>query len=439
VWRTISYMAPVKVMVGDEEERIDHVISPYWMGGTVLAAAAGLLLHRAPLFFGGAVLLLAFGLSALWGRYCLTRLEFARSCSDTVVPFGGEVRVSLSITNRKLLPLAWVSCTDQVPSVLTLVAGETRRSWKSTRNFLPNLVSLGPYERVIRHYRFTCTARGEQVFGPVELRSGDLFGLATRTKCLERGQSILVLPKVVPIDVLGLPTRFPLGDERSDDRHVADPMRVAGVRQYAAGDSMRQIHWKASARTGSLQTKLLEPSASPRVLLCLNLNTSERQWQGIYPDLLELLISVAASLSTHLAERRLSFGLLANGFTPHSLVRAYVAPSMAPDQALRVLRLLAGLTPFTTRDFLQTLRMERSRLSRGTTIVAITALDDTATRNELLGLQRIGCPVTMLLVGDAHRESVVPGIRTYWIGGEDRWRDLRGLAPGLVPMRPPHV
>ncbi|HVA91704.1 MAG TPA: hypothetical protein VNL71_17900, partial [Chloroflexota bacterium] len=89
-------------MVARDEERIDHVISPYWMGGMILAAAAGLLLHRAPLFLGGAILLLAFGLSALWGRYCLTRLEFARSFSDTVVPFGGDVRVSLSLTNRKL-------------------------------------------------------------------------------------------------------------------------------------------------------------------------------------------------------------------------------------------------------------------------------------------------------------------------------------------------
>jgi uncharacterized protein (DUF58 family) len=319
-----------------------------------------------------------------------------------------------------------------------LTAGETRRSWKPTRNFLPNLVSLGPYERVIRHYRFNCTTRGEQVFGPVELRSGDLFGLATRTKQVERSQSILVLPKVVPVEALGLPTRFPLGDDRSDDRHLVDPMRVAGIRHYMPGDSMRQVHWKASARTGSLQTKILEPSAAPRVLLCLNLNTTERQWQGIHPELLELLICVAASLSTHLAERRLSFGLLANGFTRHSLGRAYIAPSPAPDQVHRVLTLLAGLTAFTTRDFIQTLRMERRRLSRGTTIVAITALSGAAIRDELLSLRRIGCTVTLLLVGEAAREAV-PGIRTYWVGGEDRWRDLVGLAPESPATRPTHV
>ncbi len=426
-------------MAGGDEERIDHVISPYWMGGTLLAAAAGLLLHRAPLFFGGAVLLLAFGLSALWGRYCLTRLEFDRTFSDTVAPFGGEIRVSLSITNRKLLPLAWVACTDEVPSALALVAGETRRSWKPTRNFLPNLVSLGPYERVTRHYRFSCTARGEQVFGPVELRSGDLFGLATRTRAVELRRSILVLPKVVPIDALGLPTRFPLGDERSDDRLLLDPMRVAGIRHYVPGDSMRQVHWKASARTGSLQTKILEPSSSPRVLLCLNLNTTERQWQGIHPDLLELLICVSASLSTHLADRRLSFGLLANGFTPHTLGRAYIAPSTAPDQAHRVLTLLAGLTPFTTRDFIQTLRLERRRIARGTSLVAITALYNPAIREELLGLRRIGCPVTTLLVGDAVRDAAVPGIRTFWIGGEDRWPNLVGLSPVSAPAAAAHV
>src|SRR6185437_1704148 len=146
-------------------------------------------------FFGSVILLLAFGLSALWGRYCLTRLEFGRSFSEAVVPYGGEVRVSLTLTNRKLLPLAWVSCTDEVPAVLPLIAGETKRSWKPTRHFLPNLVSMGPYERVTRHYRFRCLERGEHFFGPVELRSGDLFGLATRTVMVEHRRPVLVLPR----------------------------------------------------------------------------------------------------------------------------------------------------------------------------------------------------------------------------------------------------
>jgi uncharacterized protein (DUF58 family) len=354
-----------------------------------------------------------------------------------VVPYGGEVRVSLTLTNRKLLPLAWVSCTDEVPAVLPLVSGETRRSWKPTRHFLPNLVSMGPYERVTRHYRFRCVDRGEHIFGPVELRSGDLFGLATRTVMVEHRRSVLVLPRVVPIDALGLPTRFPLGNDRTHDPHMVDPMRVAGVRQYLPGDSMRQIHWKASARVGSLQTKILEPSAAPRVLLCLNLNTTARHWLGIHPDLLELLICSGASLAAHLAERRLSFGLLANGFAPHSMGRAYVAPSTAPEQLHAVLKMLAGLTAFTTRDFAQTLRLERSRLARGTTIVAITALLDSAVEDQVRALQRIGCPVTILLVGDAMREAALTGIRTYWLGGEERWRDLASLSPALVaPMVP---
>jgi uncharacterized protein (DUF58 family) len=45
---------------------------------------------------------------------------------------------------------------------------------------------------VTRRYCLRCVERGEHVFGPMELRSGDLFGLAIRRLTRPQRQTLLV-------------------------------------------------------------------------------------------------------------------------------------------------------------------------------------------------------------------------------------------------------
>lgn len=50
--------------------------------------------------------------------------------------------------------------------------------------------------------------------------------------------------------------------DEEEDRPVGAPLdaeEVAGVRPYQAGDPINRIHWKISARTGKLSTRLFEP------------------------------------------------------------------------------------------------------------------------------------------------------------------------------------
>ena len=56
------------------------------------------------------------------------------------------------------------------------------------------------------------------------------------------------------------PSRRPIGDVRLTHRLYEDPTRIAGVRPYEAGDPLNRIHWRATARTGRLHSKVYEPS-----------------------------------------------------------------------------------------------------------------------------------------------------------------------------------
>jgi uncharacterized protein (DUF58 family) len=403
---------------------IDHLVDPRWAGVLALVLLASVIFQQAVVFFATIILLLALGLSWIWGRYCLARLEYSRTFSSPAVAFGEEVTLTVTVVNRKLLPLSWLEIDDETPRALEVVHGALIPTWKVQRALLQQILSLRWYERVIRRYRLRCSVRGEQTFGPVELRSGDLFGLARRRFTLPAYQTFLVYPKVVPLTALGLPSRFPLGEARTTDRLWRDPLRIAGIRPYLRGDSIRQIHWKATAHLGALQVRTEDPSAMLRVVLLLNVSTAPRPWEGFNPDLLELLICVAASVATHLEAQRAQVGLAVNALPSHNPGYIRVPASRSPRQLASMLAVLARIRPLAETTFATVLAGERHRLPVGATIVVITGLCDQTLLEQVQAYRSAGHPVTLLLVGDALREARAPGLAAYWIGEEARWRDL---------------
>jgi uncharacterized protein (DUF58 family) len=408
---------------GAPQVEADRLIDSRWAGVLAFVLLAAVLFQQAILFFASILLLLALGLSWIWGRYCLYGLEYTRTFSSSAVAFGEEVTLTVTVVNRKLLPLSWLEIDDETPRSLEVVHGALLPTWKAQRALLQQVLTLRWYERVIRRYRLRCPDRGEQTFGPVELRSGDLFGLARRKLTLPAHQSFLVYPKVVPVTALGLPSRFPLGESRTTDRLWRDPLRIAGTRPYQRGDSIRQIHWKATAHLGTLQVRTEDPSALLRVVLLLNVSTAPRSWEGFKPDLLELLICVAASVATHLEAQRAQVGLAVNALPSHSPGYIRVPASRSPRQLAGMLAALARIRPLAETTFATVLAAERHRLPAGATIVLITGLLDQTLREQAHAYRSAGHPVTLLLVGDALCEARTPGLATHWIGDEARWRE----------------
>jgi uncharacterized protein (DUF58 family) len=230
-----------------------------WLIGGLLVVS--LLLREGQLFVVAVILLLVLGVSQVWERYCLVGLDYRRRLGQARAFFGEEVPLTLEIVNAKPLPLAWLEVEDIVPgSGLTLEPAHVGPSHIPGRRLLTILLSVRWYERVRRHYRVRCTARGFHAFGPAVLRTGDVFGL--RTKELEiRGEDyLLVYPKLVTLDRLGLPAANPFGDVPLQRQWLfEDPMRTIGVREYRPGDSPRRLHWKATARA---------PGQVPTVCTC---------------------------------------------------------------------------------------------------------------------------------------------------------------------------
>ena len=234
----------------------------------------------------------------------ISRIQFKRIEIERNIPArilnGETVQAKLVVKNGAPLPVPWVRLHEHLPLELTSPA------------FFNNLISLGPRETIELRYELTGKQRGYYQIGPLNLSSGDPFGLDQTSIRWIAFQTTIVYPKVVPVADLGLPSRSPFGHLKTQQRLYQDPSRTIGVRDYLAGDSIRTINWKTSAATGSLKVRKLEPAMTLETLLLLNLNADEYQVRSLHTAV-ENAITVAASIMNHLISLRQETGILTNG------------------------------------------------------------------------------------------------------------------------------
>ncbi len=396
----------------------------------VLLLLVSLLSHEAPLFVLSLALLVAAGLSRIWERYCLDGLEYRRHFSTRRAAFGETIELSIEIVNRKILPLAWLEIEDEIPRELPPSRGKIFYSHKPTRSLVSMLIALRPYERIYRRYPVPCTVRGEHVFGPVRLRTGDLFGLVSREVTYEETDVLVVYPRVVPLTALGLPAHQPLGELRTQSWLFEDPSRLGGIREYRSGDALRRVHWAATARTQRLQVKVFEPTTSHRLAIFLNVKSTPGGWWGLDydPDALEMAITVAASVSAWAIDQGYQVGLATNGMHRFGRLRVAVDPSSSPSQLPRILEALGRLQPVAVRPFEETLAQDTARLAYGSTIVVITAVLTEPVVAALLALRRRGHPVTLLYAGRQTLPASLDGVVMRQVGPPGEWRELDQLS-----------
>lgn len=372
---------------------------------------------RNEILFLISILLTLVALAAqLWARYCLVGVSYYRHFGTQRLYWGEETDLQIEILNAKPLPLPWLRADDAVPAGLHIASQhvEDRPGGRQ----LVNVLALRWYERVIRRYRVQGKQRGAWHFDTVQLRSGDIFGFNLQRVTLEKVDTVLVYPRIVPVSALGLSAHHPLGDFRSTRRINEDPLRMMGVRDYSQGDNFRHIHWKATAQRQRLQTKVFEPSASRPTALFLNVNTTEHYYQGYDWGVREDAITVAASLARHLWAESQPLGFYCNALTPGTAQHIRLRPRANPGQLEQILTALARIDEGWGRwPIDQLLQSEASHLPYGTTIIVITAVLTPRLQQTLADLRRREFGVTLITLGAAQLATPMPNVYHHHIDG----------------------
>ncbi|MHB8646438.1 MAG: DUF58 domain-containing protein, partial [Thermomicrobiales bacterium] len=345
------------------------------------------------------ITLMTLALSWFWNKHVLDRLLFERS-TDADRCFAGEsLRLTLRMTNKKLLPMPWVRVEDAVAARVRVRDWEAFQSESPGTQIVSFFTALRWYERITWHLTLQCPHRGYFRVGPVTIRAGDPFGFFAHRQSLPGEQYLTVYPRLVPLDELGLPPRHLLGETNVRRTVITDPTRTIGTREYRPEDPFKAIHWKASARAGTYQTKVYEPTANLQIAIFLNLDTVTRYYEGVDQEHLERAISVAASIAQWADTEKFAVGIFANGLLAQTDQTLRVPPGRREDQYVRILEGLARLTPFTYVNIAGTLEQESPRFPWGSTVLVVTMTMTDPLRRALASLVQRGLRVVIVALG----------------------------------------
>ncbi len=261
---------------------------PTRAGWSVLALGVGvILLGRLfgwlELFALGLGTIALVGIAVLLVRTRLFSLAVRRSVRPARLHVGETARVELAVANRGRMTTPVLTLRDPVAGT---VGARVR------------LAPLRAGKERQAAYRLPTNRRGVVSIGPLEALRTDPLGLA-RTKLTVTGNvEVVVYPRVHRI------SPPPGGREQPAalrNRVFAEASRrdtFAGLREYVAGDDLRLVHWRSSARTGELVVRQDEQPRPQATAVVLDVRRAAHAALS-----LEEAVSVAASvvLASHRA------------------------------------------------------------------------------------------------------------------------------------------
>lgn len=352
------------------------------------------------------------GVAHLWQKHALDEVFYRRRFHYTRGFPGETFPVRLEFENHKLLPISWLRIQDPWPrAVGPQDENVLAPSHAQELGFLMHVFSLRWFERTRRTYELLLRKRGSYHVGPAQLESGDLFGIYANQRQSGSPEKLVVFPALLPQPGLQFPPDNPYGDQRSRRRLFEDPTRPMGVREYHPEDGFRRVHWPATARIGELQVKVHQPTSARVMVLCLNVSTYHRYWEGVYPALLEHTLSMAASLLLEGIQSGYRVGLVSNGCLSNSDQPFRILPGRSPDQLAHLLEALAGVTPVVVAPFDRFLLREAARLPYGATLVVLTAIINQDLPETLVQLRKHERRINLISLAK-EAPPQIPGVRT---------------------------
>ncbi|WP_052031931.1 DUF58 domain-containing protein [Novipirellula maiorica] len=371
---------------------------------------------------------------------------------------GSVIDVEITLTNQSRLPILWILVEDLLPRP-AIQTGAVSTSALEIEGDRVQVMMLWAGESKSLHYQVTCRRRGYFQIGPTVLETGDLMGLYRRYRVGTEPQYVTVLPDVVPLSTYDIGSRRPIGEIRMRDNVMDDPTRLRGIRQWQTGDPLRSVHWAATARTGTLHSKIYEPSsiAGATLILDLHVATNPSKHEPVRSD---LAVTAAASIAHALHDAGEPFGLVTNGRDAADRIRTegWVGDYRVRDQATAAAamrnesdRLMpvsqpATRGPVALREMVRTLaRLERtdgltlaellveaeSRISSETTVLVILQHCPPESMAALIGLSRRGRAVAVIINAlDINEYSAVAGpliacrIPTFHLASADAVSDV---------------
>lgn len=370
---------------------------------------------------GACTLLIVFQLTRFFADRWATGLTVERTVPNSELQIGEFLSVGIKLHNTTGYFIPWLFAEDVLPK--RAISQPNQALEVSGQR--AKLYFFRPKQPGLMTYQVRALRRGYFQMGPTILETGDLLGLHRKYRIASQPQFIVVLPKLIPLQGVNVMSRRPMGELHVNDRALEDPTQMVGIREYRAGDALNRIHWRATARTGKLHTRVFQPTCIQGAMLVLDMHRNSNPDRN-EPIRSDLAVTAAASLAHTLYMMNQPFGLVSNGrdaadrvrqmhlerdFSDRDSVRADVEMSVKSDR-LRPVVVDANRGPEHFAELHRTLaRLERTdglslsdllleaqnRLSRQLSVIIVLQQVDDASALAIGLLRRRGYAVSAIV------------------------------------------
>jgi uncharacterized protein (DUF58 family)/transglutaminase-like putative cysteine protease len=358
-------------------------VGPTRIGWSALAAGvilyiAGAGLRYPELIIGGTGLLLLVAACSLWLiRRPLLNVE--RVVTSTRLRRGEPLTGRLQVTNVGAVRSPHVDVIDRLGQTLITI----------------NVPPLPPGGSHVSTYQLATPGRGLHTVGPLTVTQSDPFGLLARTQTVGEQTSVLVRPR----------THWMTGHVNAGGLDVDGAAQASlpeggisfqSLRPYTPGDDLRLIHWRTTARVGTLMVKRQVDHERPETLVVLDDRVASYRSVDTFEDAVEVAASaVEASAALDLPVRF----VVVSGQRPGSAARS-------PDDALDLLATVQ-VAPANSAATVAAALDPLSRESRGESALVISGDRVGDDLNNQLGRLRGGYRKTAALIVSPFRAASV--------------------------------
>ena len=307
------------------------------------------------LYLMAAILWLIPAVSNLMGWLMLGGLTCERSLPLSASA-GEAVTLTFRLGNTSRLPKFYLLVRDTLPRGLQFVGGPP-----------PLVLGLWPGEEATAQCRIEARKRGVFTLGPAQIYSTDPLGLQTYAQRMPQTAELTVYPALLPIQqswLRGAAVQGWRGTASALTRGAGDDFY--GVREYGPGDELRRVHWRTTARTGTLAVTEYAQGVTMDVTLALDLSRAAYAGTGDGEDgALESAVTVAATLADDFLRHGHTVRLLTAG------TEEATAAGVSQDMP-RLLETLARVQADSALALADVLDADRAAGGAAATLIVIT-------------------------------------------------------------------
>ncbi|RZT15548.1 DUF58 domain-containing protein [Fictibacillus sp. BK138] len=230
---------------------------------------------------------------------------------------------------------------DIISSSLNEVGSQPHGKVEQTRPFVINKRTA--YEEKVS---FVAKKRGITKISNLTLRIDDPMQTSLTTLNYQSQIPLEFIVYPSPMIVQGIEQLFQEGSgnkSRPFALYENDSL-PAGNRDYTSGDSFHRMHWKATARTGTLQTKLFEKSVVYHWTFVYTIQHDHKGTKST--DTIEREISYLAFMCQYATVKGIPFELYINVRVPGPSGLYHLSSESGPDQLSRIFEGLARIDRF---------------------------------------------------------------------------------------------